>query len=91
MNAITIQVIACWFYLIVLQLSFSIFVTTNFLNRYALELNSEHMNQITMHPIGKINSPYKENKEIPIQGRFKDDVEANVELKKEYVKGLKDL
>jgi len=44
-----------------------------------------------MHPIGKINSPYKESKEIPIQGRFKDDVEAYVELKKEYVKGLKDL
>jgi tRNA-Thr(GGU) m(6)t(6)A37 methyltransferase TsaA len=49
------------------------------------------MNQIKMHPIGKINSPYKESKEIPIQGRFKDDVEAYVELKKEYVKGLKDL
>ena len=49
------------------------------------------MNQIQMHPIGKINSPYKESKEIPIQGRFKDDVEAYVELKEEYVKGLKDL
>ena len=49
------------------------------------------MKQIQMHPIGKINSPYKESKEIPIQGRFKDDVEAYVELKKEYVKGLKDL
>jgi len=44
-----------------------------------------------MHPIGKIHSPYKKSKEIPIQGRFKDDVEAFVELKKEYVKGLKDL
>jgi tRNA-Thr(GGU) m(6)t(6)A37 methyltransferase TsaA len=49
------------------------------------------MNQITLHPIGVIHSPYKERKEIPIQGRFKDDVEACVELKKEYVKGLKDL
>jgi tRNA (Thr-GGU) A37 N-methylase len=38
-----------------------------------------------MHPIGKIYSPYKESKDIPIQGRFKDDVEAFVELKKEYV------
>jgi tRNA-Thr(GGU) m(6)t(6)A37 methyltransferase TsaA len=49
------------------------------------------MNQITMHPIGIIYSPYKESKEIPIQGRFKDDVEAWIELKKEYAKGLKDL
>jgi len=44
-----------------------------------------------MHPIGTIHSPYKENSEIPIQGRFNDDVEARVELKKEYVRGLKDL
>jgi tRNA-Thr(GGU) m(6)t(6)A37 methyltransferase TsaA len=49
------------------------------------------MPQIVMHPIEKIYSPYKESKEIPIQGRFKDDVEAFVELKKEFVKGLKDL
>jgi tRNA-Thr(GGU) m(6)t(6)A37 methyltransferase TsaA len=49
------------------------------------------MPQIIMHPIGKIYSPYKKDKEIPIQGRFKDDVEAFVELKKQYVKGLKDL
>ena len=44
-----------------------------------------------MHPIGKIYSPYKESSEIPIQGRFKDDVEAWVKLKKEYTRGLKDL
>lgn len=49
------------------------------------------MNQIIMHPIGKIHSPYNESKDIPIQGRFKDDVEAWVELKNEYKKGLKDL
>ena len=49
------------------------------------------MNKITVHPIGVIHSPYKESKNIPIQGRFKDDVEAWVELKAEYVKGLKDL
>jgi len=49
------------------------------------------MLQIVMHPIGKIYSPYKESKEIPIQGRFKDDVAAWVELKKEYTRGLKDL
>ena len=49
------------------------------------------MNQIVMHPIGKIYSPYKKSKEIPIQGRFKDDIVAFIEMKKEYAKGLKDL
>ena len=49
------------------------------------------MPKIVMHPIGKIYSHYKESKEIPIQGRFKDDVEAWVKLKKEYIRGLKDL
>ena len=49
------------------------------------------MNQITLHPIGVIYSPYKEVKDIPIQERFKDDVEAWIELRDEYVKGLKDL
>ena len=44
-----------------------------------------------MVPIGTIYSPYKKSTDIPIQGRFKDDVEAWVELKKEYVRGLKDL
>jgi tRNA-Thr(GGU) m(6)t(6)A37 methyltransferase TsaA len=49
------------------------------------------MNQIIMHPIGVIHTPYAESKDIPIQGRFRDNVEAWVELKGEYVKGLKDL
>ena len=49
------------------------------------------MNQIIMHPIGVIHTPYMESKDIPIQGRFRDNVEAWVELKGEYVKGLKDL
>ena len=49
------------------------------------------MKQIIMHPIGVIHSPYNTSKAIPIQGCFKDDVEACVELKDEYVKGLKDL
>ena len=47
--------------------------------------------KITMHPIGLIHSPYKEPKDIPIQGIFKADVEAWVELKKEYCIALKDL
>jgi len=49
------------------------------------------MNKIIMHHIGIIHSPYKEKKDIPIQGRFKDNVEAWVELKDKYVRGLKDL
>jgi tRNA (adenine37-N6)-methyltransferase len=49
------------------------------------------MNQIIMHPIGIIHSPYKNVKDIPIQGKFKDDIEAWVELKNEYFPGLKDL
>ena len=49
------------------------------------------MNQIRIHPIGKIYSPYKEIKQIPIQGKFRDDVEAWIELNKKYTKGLKDL
>ena len=49
------------------------------------------MEQIIMHPIGIIHSPYKENKNIPIQGIFNIDVEAWIELKDKYVSGLKDL
>jgi len=49
------------------------------------------MNQITMHPIGVVHSPYKEPKDMPIQGTFKNDVEACLELEDEYAAGLKDL
>lgn len=44
-----------------------------------------------MTPIGIIHSPYKQVKDIPIQGKFKPDVKAWVELKKEHSAGLKDL
>jgi len=49
------------------------------------------MKQITMTPIGIIRSPYKQVKDIPIQGKFKPEVKAYIELKDEYVPGLKDL
>ena len=49
------------------------------------------MEQIILRPIGIIHSPYKESKGIPIQGTFDDEVEAWLELKGEYVNGLKDL
>ncbi len=44
-----------------------------------------------MVPIGKIHSPYKKGTDIPIQGTFKSDVEAWIELKGKYAGGLKDL
>jgi len=49
------------------------------------------MEQIVMHPIGAIHSPYKEITDIPIQGIFKSEVEAWVELNGKYAGGLKDL
>ena len=49
------------------------------------------MDKITMHPIGIIHSPYKQSKDIPIQGVFKSGVGAWIELKDKYVGGLKDL
>ncbi len=49
------------------------------------------MDEILMHPIGIIHSPYQESRNIPIQGTFDDKVEAWLELKDEYTSGLKDL
>ena len=49
------------------------------------------MEQITMHPIGEICSPYKQSRDMPVQGVFKGDIQAWIELKAEYAEGLKDL
>jgi tRNA-Thr(GGU) m(6)t(6)A37 methyltransferase TsaA len=49
------------------------------------------MEKITMTTIGTIHSPYKQVKDIPIQGKFKPDITAYIELKDEYAAGLKDL
>ncbi len=49
------------------------------------------MDRIELTPIGTIHTPYTESKDMPIQGRFKDDVEGWLELKEEYAPGLKDL
>jgi tRNA-Thr(GGU) m(6)t(6)A37 methyltransferase TsaA len=49
------------------------------------------MNPIVMKPIGMIHSPYKKSRDIPIQGIFKGNIEAFIELKDEYISGLKDL
>lgn len=47
--------------------------------------------RIIMNPIGVIHSPYKEAKDMPIQGTFKPEVEACVELNEEYSRGLSGL
>ena len=49
------------------------------------------MHHFTIHPIGIIHTPYKEKQEIPIQGRFKNDVVSYLEVKKIYQEGLLDL
>ncbi len=49
------------------------------------------MEEIIIKPIGIIYSPYKTKKDIPIQGRFKNDIEAYAELKNKYQDGLIDL
>jgi tRNA-Thr(GGU) m(6)t(6)A37 methyltransferase TsaA len=53
--------------------------------------SEEIMNEITIHPIGLIHSPYKHSQDIPIQGTFRDEVEAWVEIDFKYTIGLKDL
>jgi tRNA-Thr(GGU) m(6)t(6)A37 methyltransferase TsaA len=49
------------------------------------------MDKIEIEPIGIIRTPYRQPREMPIQGRFKDDVEGWIELTERYVPGLKDL
>jgi len=49
------------------------------------------MDKIVIHPIGIIHSPYKQSTDIPIQGIFKSEVQACIELEQEYADGLKDL
>ena len=46
---------------------------------------------ITIKPIGIINTPYKETKGIPIQGKFKRGVTGTARVLPEYKAGLKDI
>ncbi len=46
------------------------------------------MEEIKLNPIGVINTPYKDQKNIPIQGRFDDSVEGCCVLKNKYSGGL---
>ena len=49
------------------------------------------MNEIIIKPIGIIKSPYIKAKDVPVQGIFKSDVEAEAIVYDEYKDGLKDL
>jgi tRNA-Thr(GGU) m(6)t(6)A37 methyltransferase TsaA len=49
------------------------------------------MNPIAMTSIGIIHSPYKQVKDMPIQGKFEPKIKAYIELKEVYTPGLKDL
>ncbi|MEN8187696.1 MAG: TrmO family methyltransferase, partial [Bacteroidota bacterium] len=49
------------------------------------------MEKIVINPIGVIHSPYKNPKNIPIQGRFKEEDIAYAEVKEEFQDGLMDL
>ena len=44
-----------------------------------------------MTPIGTIHSPYKDTRDIPIQGKLKPEVKAYIKLKSKYAPGLNDL
>jgi tRNA-Thr(GGU) m(6)t(6)A37 methyltransferase TsaA len=46
---------------------------------------------ITIKPIGIINTPHKEPKDIPIQGKFKMGITGTARIFPEYKAGLKDL
>ncbi len=46
------------------------------------------MNDIVLHPIGIINTPYKSHENIPIQWRFDDSVEGCCVLQDKYSAGL---
>jgi tRNA-Thr(GGU) m(6)t(6)A37 methyltransferase TsaA len=49
------------------------------------------MNKITFDPIGFINTPYFEPKQIPIQGCFDKEIEGSCTLYKQFAKGFRDL
>lgn len=46
---------------------------------------------IQMKPIGIIHSPYKVPSDVPIQGRFRENVQATIEIYPTYKEGLLDL
>ncbi|MBN2830891.1 MAG: tRNA (N6-threonylcarbamoyladenosine(37)-N6)-methyltransferase TrmO [Candidatus Omnitrophica bacterium] len=47
--------------------------------------------EIRVQPIGIINTPYKEPKGMPIQGKFEKGIKGVIRLFPQYKKGLKDI
>ena len=47
--------------------------------------------EIRLRPIGIIHTPYKDQKGIPIQGKFEKGVKGRIEVFAEYQEGLKDI
>lgn len=43
---------------------------------------------ITMHPIGYIQSPFKDKKDIPKQSVLAQDINASIQLLEEYEEGI---
>ena len=53
--------------------------------------NSDMQEEIKLKSIGIIRTPYKDKKGMPIQGRFGNDITAQIEIFTEYQEGLKDI
>jgi tRNA (adenine37-N6)-methyltransferase len=53
--------------------------------------NKNMKKEIKIKPIGIVNTPYKEPKGMPIQGKFKKGVTGTVRVFPEYKAGLKDI
>ena len=49
------------------------------------------MKEIILKPIGIIRTPYRNQKGMPIQGKFKEGMTGRAEIFPEYEKGLKDI
>jgi tRNA-Thr(GGU) m(6)t(6)A37 methyltransferase TsaA len=47
--------------------------------------------ETSLTSIGIIHTPYSEPREMPIQGRFQEDIEGWIELEQRYVPSLKEL
>jgi len=47
--------------------------------------------KIQIKPIGIIHSPYKHPSDVPIQGKFREETQAKIEIYSPYEKGLLDL
>ena len=51
----------------------------------------ERMNEVTYRPIGVVNSPFKEPKNVPIQASASKGTKGSIEVNPKYAEGLKDL